>query len=201
MNGITYGVPAGLAATNNVTFTYDEAGNRASMSNGAQLALYHYNLGSQLDWEQVNFPNLGPTWYRMDYQYNLAGEVTRVTNPWNAQVAYSYDAVGRVMGVAGTDVNGQPTYAGVSSYAQSISYRAFGGLNGLIYGNRHPEQGATRERALGLGYDNRQRLTEWHAGYVMGWSYSYNNFDENTGRVTFARSSMDATLNRSYDYD
>jgi hypothetical protein len=35
----------------------------------------------------------------------------------------------------------------------------------------------------------------------MGWNYSYNNFNESTGRATYAQNLYDATLDRSYDYD
>ncbi|MGH9957467.1 MAG: hypothetical protein ACREBC_10115, partial [Pyrinomonadaceae bacterium] len=34
VTSLTYGVPAGVAATPNVTFGYDEAGNRTSMDDG-----------------------------------------------------------------------------------------------------------------------------------------------------------------------
>jgi len=34
VTGITYGVPAGVAATSNVSFGYDAAGNRSSMTDG-----------------------------------------------------------------------------------------------------------------------------------------------------------------------
>jgi hypothetical protein len=41
--GITYGVPAGLAATPNVTFGYDGAGNRTSMTDGLGSVSYGYD--------------------------------------------------------------------------------------------------------------------------------------------------------------
>jgi hypothetical protein len=42
---------------------------------------------------------------------------------------------------------------------------------------------------------------KWHAPGVMKWDYSYTNFGENTGRVTYAKNLDDGTLDRSYDYD
>ena len=183
---ITYGVPAGVAATSNVTFEYDSAGNRTRMlyNNGQGQVLYNYDQLSRLTSESRYFGELGAS-FALNYQYNLAGELTGITNPWNAQVGYSYDAAGRPTSVSGAN------YAGVSSYVNSISYRAFD-LKQMSYANG---------KTLSLQYDNRMRLTRWEAPGVMGWNYVYNNFGENGGRVTFAQSLNDATLDRSYYYD
>jgi hypothetical protein len=47
---ITYGVPGGVAATPNVSFAYDAAGNRTSMTDGLGSVSYLYNQLSQLTW-------------------------------------------------------------------------------------------------------------------------------------------------------
>jgi hypothetical protein len=66
------------------------------------------------------------------------------------------------------------------------------GMKQMSYGNG---------RTLSMSYDNRLRLTQWSVPGVMGWNYAYNNFNENTGRVTYAQNLYDATLDRSYHYD
>ncbi|MFL6208333.1 MAG: S8 family serine peptidase, partial [Pyrinomonadaceae bacterium] len=200
------GVLAGqnVAPTGNVTFTYDEAGNRTSMTDGAGSSAYHYDALSRMDWEWRTYAGLSDT-YWLIYNYNLAGELTRLTNVTNnyARTNYNYDKTGRVTSVTGTDDYGLPTYAGVVNYAQSISYRAFGALKGLTYGNNLTQA---------LGYDNRMRVTDWTVPNIMGWQYSYTDVGENTGRVMFARNTVSAgygattggrddTLDRSYDYD
>ena len=35
----------------------------------------------------------------------------------------------------------------------------------------------------------------------MRWNYAYDKFNENSGRVTYAKNLDDGTLDRSYDYD
>jgi RHS repeat-associated protein len=65
-------------------------------------------------------------------------------------------------------------------------------LKSTSYGNN---------RALSVSYDNGMRPTQWSIPDVMRWNYAYNNFNENTGRVTYAQNLDDATLDRSYDYD
>ncbi|MFZ0748655.1 MAG: RHS repeat-associated core domain-containing protein, partial [Pyrinomonadaceae bacterium] len=183
---ITYGVPAGVAATSNVTFEYDSAGNRTRMlyNNGQGQVLYTYDQLSRLTSESRYFGELGAS-FALNYQYNLAGELTRITNPWNAQVGYDYDKIGRATGITGAG------YAGATSYVNSIGYRAFGAKQ-MNYSNG---------KTLSLQYDNRMRLTRWDVPGVMGWNYVYNNFGENGGRVTFAQSLNDPTLDLSYYYD
>jgi RHS repeat-associated protein len=188
------GVLAGqsVAATPGVTYTYDAAGNRLSMTerNSANAIVgsttYHYDQLSRMDWEERSFgAGLAGT-YRLSYTYNLAGQLTRVTNPWAAQVSYTYDYAGQLTGVTGAN------YAGVATYAQNLQHRAFGGVKAMTYGN---------SKQLSVTYDNRMRVKRWDIPTVMGWDYSYNNFSENTGRVTYARNLYDTSLDRSYDYD
>src|SRR6266404_2836445 len=184
VTGITYGVPGGLTATSNVSFGYDAAGNRTSMTDGLGSASYVYNSLSQMTSETRTFTGVGS--FTLTYgSYNLAGELTSMTNPWGAEAGYNYDKLGRPTGVSGSG------YAGVSSYINSIGYRTFG-IKQMGYANG---------RTLSLSYDNRLRLTGWDVPGVMGWNYAYNYFNENSGRVTYAQNRYDSTLDRSYDYD
>ncbi|MDQ2975644.1 MAG: hypothetical protein M3R69_09575, partial [Acidobacteriota bacterium] len=185
VTNIAYGVPAGVAATSNVVFGYDEAGNRTSMADGLGSVSYVYNTLSQITSETRTFSGVGS--YRLSYGYNLAGELTSLTNPFGVVVGYNYDAVGRPISVTGSN------YAGVTSYVNNIAYRAFG-MKQMSYANG---------RTLSLSYDNRLRLTGWDIPGVLGWSYAYDTplIHENTGRVAFANNLYDHTLDRSYDYD
>jgi RHS repeat-associated protein len=183
VTSITYGVPSGVAATPNVSFAYNSAGNRTLMADGLGYVTYGYNTLSQLTSESRYFTGL--TWYTLNYSYNLGGEVTSITNPWGAQVGYNYDGAGRPTSVSGAH------YGGISSYINSISYRAFG-TKSVSYNNG---------KTLSLAYDNRMRVKEWHMPTVMRWDYSYDKFNENSGRVTYAKNLDDGTLDRSYDYD
>ena len=83
-------------------------------------------------------------------------------------------------------------YVGVSNYASALTYRAFGSLKGMNYGNG---------RTLATAYDNRLRPTTWNVASVLGYNYNYDYFNEHTGRVTYAQNIQDPTLDRSYEYD
>ena len=184
MTGITYGVPSGVAATPNVSFGYDAAGNRTSMTDGLGSVSYVYNTISQLTSETRTFTGVAGT-YALTYGYNLGGELNSVTNQWGAQVGYTYDKTGRPSAVTGSG------YAGVSSYINSFAYRAFG-LKQMSYSNG---------RTLSVQYDNRMRPTQWNIPGVLGWNYNYTYFGENTGRLIYAQNINDSTLDRGYDYD
>jgi YD repeat-containing protein len=174
----------GVAATPNVSYGYDQAGNRTSMTDGLGSTSYAYDQLSRMTSETRTFTGVGS--YTLSYGYNLSGELTSFTNLWNAQVTYGYDKAGRLTNVGGSG------YAGVSNYASSLTYRAFGGIKGMSYGNG---------RSLSVSYDNRMRPTTWNVANVLGYNYNYNYFNEHTGRVTYAQNIADGTLDRSYEYD
>ncbi|HKO42781.1 MAG TPA: hypothetical protein VJU84_05800 [Pyrinomonadaceae bacterium] len=149
--GITFGVPGGVAATPNVSFSYDHAGNRTSMTDGLGSVSYSYDTLSQMTSETRTFTGLTGT-FSLNYVYNLAGKLTSVTNQWNAQVGYTYDKVVRPTSIS------RSGYYGVSSYVNSIGYRAFG----------MKQMASANGRTLSLTYDNRQRVTGWDVPGVMG---------------------------------
>src|SRR4029079_7332943 len=109
VTSVTYGASSGVAATANVSFGYDAAGHRTSMTDGMGSVSYAYNNLAQLTSETRTFTGVGS--YTLSYGYNLAGELASVTNPWGAQVSYAYDKAGRVSAVNGAG------YPGVTSYA------------------------------------------------------------------------------------
>jgi len=200
VSGIDYNAPSGSGAeqTADLGYLYDAAGNRFWMTDGEGSTFSHYDALGRLDWEQRGFTGVDN--YRLDYEYNPAGELKKITYPWQfggVQVTYTYDKAGRLNSVGGSG------YAGVSSYASGIGYRAFGAVKGMSYGD------AT---SLLTGYDQRLRVTKWDVSGVLGYKYYYDDFNEHTGRVTFAqnitpstaglgRSQTASSLDRSYEYD
>ncbi|HEV2765302.1 MAG TPA: RHS repeat-associated core domain-containing protein, partial [Pyrinomonadaceae bacterium] len=184
---ITYGVPSGVAPTANVTFEYDAAGSRTRMNDGQGHVTYAYDSLSRLTSESRHLSALGQS-YPLTYTYDLAGQLTSYTDHRGSKVTYGYDSVGRVASVTGSGPSG------AASYAPDLRYRAFGALKSISYGNG---------RSLSVAYDSRLRVRRWDVASVMGFEYSYasDTHQEKTGRVVYARSLYDATLDRSYEYD
>jgi len=181
ITSITYGVPSGVASTANVSFGYDSAGNRTSMTDGLGSASYVYNTLSQMTSETRTFTGVGS--FQLSYGYNLSGQLNSITNPWGAQVGYGYDKVGRTTNISGSG------YMGLTSYVNSMSYRAFG-LKQMAYNNG---------RTLSMQYDTRMRLKDWSIPSVLRLQYDYTW--ERDGRVGFVRNLDDETLDRYYGYD
>jgi RHS repeat-associated protein len=181
-----------VAQTSSVVYDYDAAGNRRQMSDGLGTVSYEYDQLSRLKTETRQFNTTLPqsplpnNSFRLSYAYNLANELTSVTNPFGSQVGYSYDLTGKVTAVTGSGS------VSAASYVNNVLYRAWGAAKQVSYGNN---------RTLSASYDNRLRLTRWDVAGVLGYQYSYNYFNENSGRVTFASQLYDHTQDRSYDYD
>jgi len=188
LTGISYDVTnatGNTAATPSVSYTYDAARHRTKMTDGMGTMDYVYNSLGQLQSETRAFSGVTGS-FTLTYAYDLGGQLLSLTNSINSStISYGYDDSTRVSGVTGT-------YSTVSTYASNIRYRAWSGLKSASYGDGN---------TLSVSYDNRLRPTQWSIPNVMQWHYAYDNFNENTGRVTYAQNLMDATLDRSYDYD
>lgn len=187
LESISHDVSAapGVEATAGVVFTYDAAGNRTSMTDGAGTTRYGYDALARLTDETHTFNGLAGS-YRLDYRYNLAGQLRRLTRNQDKHVDYVRDYAGQVTAVGNTG------YADNQPYATGIGYRTSGALAAMTYGNG---------RTLSLSYDRRQHLARWDVAGLMGWDCSYDYFNEKTGRVTFSQNLYDQTLDRSYEYD
>jgi len=191
---ISYSAPGGITATPNVSFGYDAAGNRTSMTDGFGSKSYSYNQLSQLMSEMRTFNdpnngNINGVSKTLSYDYNLAGELKKITDPTNMTINYAFDTAGRVTGVTGAD----SLYAGVSNYASSFTYRAWDAAKHLSYGN---------SLTLDLSYNNRLEATEYDlktggGSFVMGQQYSYYG----DGRLNASTDLTNSNLNRGYGYD
>ena len=183
VTGITYSAPAGIPAASNVSFSYDAAGNRTSMTDGFGVKTYGYDQLSRLTSESRPFGNLGP--FALSYQYNLADELTKITDATNMSINYGYDSMGRVTGVTGSD----NLYAGVSNYASNFQYRAWNGLKAMTDGIGYISS---------FQYNARLEPTQFQvSGNTVTQNYDYNN----DGRIGFVHNVSDANFDRSYSYD
>ena len=180
---INYNAPAGITATSNVTYAYDGAGNRTSMTDGLGSKTYTYNQLSQVMSETRTFNGVGT--FTLSYDYNLGGELKKITDATNMTIDYAFDSTGRLSGVTGSD----SLYANVSNYASNFQYRAWGGLKAMTDG-----KGFTSS----LLYNSKLQPTHFEiSGNTVSQNYDYYN----DGRISFVHNVTDATFDRSYTYD
>ena len=144
----------------NISFDYDAAGNRKSMSqsiNGIPQdnVSYTYDQLSRLTSETRHINALAGSAtagdYTIGYGYTLGGQVSSVTDPFSSTTNLNYDAIGRTESVTGS-------YAGQSyTYANDIEYRAWGGVK------RHGEKT--------IAHNNRMLPTQFR---YFQYRYDYN---------------------------
>jgi YD repeat-containing protein len=123
-------LPSGIPATSNVTYSYDAAGNRTSMSDVSGNSVnYTYDSLSRLLSEARQFAGLTGT-YTLAYEYNLVGQVKKVTDQ-SASTSFSYvlDSVGRLTTINSTGLGAS------APLASNASYFASGALKQWAYGN------------------------------------------------------------------
>src|SRR6266404_1124857 len=181
VSGINYGAPYGVMPTSNVTFGYDAAGNRISMTDGLGSASYIYNSLSQMTFETRTFTNVGT--YTLGYDYNLAGELKTFTSPFNETLTYGFDSVGRVQ-----NINASGYYP--SQFLSSAQYRAWGTLKSATYGDGAIES---------AGYNSRLEITnrQIQSGNYQSLS-THQYYDD--GGLRFSHS-PDDRFDRAFTYD
>jgi RHS repeat-associated protein len=186
VTNITYGVPAGVAATPNVSFGYDAAGNRTSMTDGLGSVSYVYNTLSQMTSETRTFTGVTGI-FILSYGYNLAGELTSLTNPfWRG-------------GELQLRCGGQTNFSDRFKLRRRHQLREQHRLSGVW----HEADGLRQWQDTLTQLRQSAAADGWDIPGVMGWNYVYNtpSIHENTQRVAFANNLYDHTLDRSYDYD
>ncbi|MBK8464969.1 MAG: hypothetical protein IPL32_03990 [Chloracidobacterium sp.] len=171
----TPGDPKHVPSVEPVTFEYDAAGNRKTMTDGTGSLTYEYDELSRLKKETKDFlddlpeaPNGGV--YPLTYTYHLSGGLKSITDPFNRMTTYSVDAVGRMTAIgAGGSLTTNET-----AYMSGISYRAFGAVKSMT-------MRTTNLTTIQMTYDEALRLTGYDANntangtsHVQHASYSYH---------------------------
>lgn len=176
-----------IAPTPAVSFTYDDAGNRQSMTDGVGNVNYHYDTWSRLRWETRYFTDLAAASYTINYDYNLAGGLKQVIDPFNSTINYSFNDSGQVTGATATG------FPGVSTFASGMRYRAWGAL----------KQGSYQTSSNGnsynvnASYNGRLQMTHFTKGAGQ-WDYQHSA----DGRVSFAGDLSNPTIfDRAYSFD
>jgi YD repeat-containing protein len=191
VTGITYGAPIGsnIAVPSPVSFDYDAAGNRRWMMDGSGRVDYSYDALSRLRSETRSFSGLTGT-FTLSYDYNLAGELTSITDPTGAAIGYAYDKIGRLSGVTSSG------FGSISQYASNIQYRAWGGLKRLSFGD-------SGQNSVSLNYTDRMKVSDYQVDYTLALTathrvdYQY----QADGRLGYSSEMEDPDQDRSYSYD
>jgi YD repeat-containing protein len=187
---VSYGAPAGsnIGVPPSLTLTYDEAGNRTSMTqkdgsgNVVGGCTYHYDTLSRLTSEDRQFPGLTGT-YTLSYEYTLSGVLKKLTDPAGDSISYGYDQVGRLTGVTGSP------FANATTYASGITYRAWGAPKSITYDGDSGSATTT--------YDTRMRPQQ----YTLSVPATQANFNTGTSMREQFQYYGDGRLQQMTDLD
>jgi YD repeat-containing protein len=183
-----------VPAAANLTFLYDQAGNRTKMTetrtlpNNSQVSDYvdyGYDTLHRMQSETRYFYGLSAS-FQLNYTYNPARQLMSlesksVAGTYTDKVVYGRDKTGRLATVAGA-----PSIGGVGSMITGMSYRAWGSASSVSYASG----GQTS-----LQYNARTQLTSY-AGIA---NYSYTD-DGKLQRVTAINASQN-NLNATFAHD
>jgi YD repeat-containing protein len=190
--GIVYGVPASsnIPVTAPVTFGYDAAGNRSSMTDGSGSVSYQYNQLSRMTSETRTFSDasnasINNVSRTITYDYNLAGEISTVADGFGSVLTYGFDVTGRLNNLSGTG------YA-VSQFVTNMQYRAWNTLKSQTNGNGYVESATYNSRLLMTGFEVRSSSNQV--------SMSSTNQYYNDGHLKFSNA-LDERFDRAFSYD
>ena len=124
VTGISWTVPTGSGITDpaDVSYTFDNAGNRTAMTDGLGTQSYSYDSLSRMISESraynttdAGFANNTTT---LSYTYSLGGQLGSYGASFdsNRQVSYAFDKIGRLTGVTGTYTGGSTNYVTGAAY-------------------------------------------------------------------------------------
>ena len=187
VTGITHAKPGNspqpdaVTPVSSVAFGYDDAGNRLWMTDGLGRVDYAHDTWSRLTSEARYFSDLNQT-FTISYEYDLAGELKKLTDAFSSKSSYGYNQAGQLTSVAGSGPNSAP------SYISQIGYRAWGAPKQITNGN-----GVSTT----MSYNSRLQVSSFNIPGLMGATLSYYP----DGRIHTSQDTIDRTFDRAYNYD
>jgi RHS repeat-associated protein len=210
--------------TPSVTYTYDAPGVPNSKGRvtaaSSSVSTYSYTNYDALGRTRTATQTLDGNVYLLNYTYDLAGHVKKITYPSGNSVTYNYDAAGRLADKDGQNLAFTGTLGGAPrNYSTGIVYSAFGGVtkeqfgtdtaifNRLFYNSRGQlaEIRASTSSTDPDGF-NRGKIINWYSLQCGGRSC---NATDNNGNIrkqevyvpNNEQNSTHTTWHQQYDYD
>jgi RHS repeat-associated protein len=184
LTSVTYALPAGVAATPNLTFHYNTSnpgnGHASDLADGAGTETYAYDSFGRLTSKTRAIDGNS---YQTQYQYNPANQLTLTIYPSTKRIRQDYDLRGRWSGVDKVNTSGTV----LTGYASvpSTGYDTAGHLTALNLGNTLTEGYTYSSDRLQL---TGQAVTKGSTN-LMNLTYSYQAAAGASGAGTAAGNS------------
>jgi YD repeat-containing protein len=120
--------------------------------------------------------------------YDLANQLKKVTDPFGYEINYGYDKLGRLNTVTGT-----PFGSHNGSYIQQMSYRSWGAMKSITYGNNV---------TASASYNNRLQISSFelrNGNFQLAMQAEYQYY--NDGKLKYAKDLLASHFDRAYQYD
>lgn len=194
MTGISYDPgETGVADTEDVTFAFDNVGNRTSMADGTGSTSYAYNSLSQITSETKNISELS-TSFTINYTYALNGAVASYTDPQDSsrKAEFSFDKIGRT-------IETRSTYqSAVTQKLHETQFRAWGALKKhtfLTVGSA-----SSIIQPVEFEYDNRLQVSR-HFTPLNPSEHNVEYTRNADGKVNLSNVPAGPTFTRNFAYD
>lgn len=179
------------ATTENVTYGYDSTANGnfgvgrlTSLTDGAGTASFVYDAyGNRIQEKRA----IAGFVYTTNYEYDLSGELAKITYPSGFIVNYQRDDLGQISGVTyQTNAAASPV-----TLASGIDYMPFGGMQAMTLGN-----GVQVTNSYDLDY----RLTRTQATGSTALQDLMLDYDD-SGNINSIVDAVTASLSQTFQYD
>ena len=183
-----------------IAYTYDANGNLTSLAPPTKPAHTFASTVGNRDSIYAP-PPAGLSSFRTSYQYNLDGQLTRITRPDSLTLDVGYDAAGRLSTLAVPTGQATFTFHPTSGLLSSLT-AATGGDLAFTYDGMLPEtvtwSGAVAG-SVGYTYDTDFRVTALtvNAGNSIGFGYDNDGLLTSAGDLTLTRDAPTARLTRA----
>jgi len=162
-----------------IVYSYDTCvngkGRLCSMTDASGTTVYEYTPKGQVKKETKTIDS---NQYVTQYTYDQNGNLKTMTYPSGKVITYNY-----------TNDRAVSVLNGAANLATNISYKPFGGMSSITYGNG---------LVGNIGYDNQYRTSSITVGTVMNLGYS--GYDNN-GNITAITNNLDTSKSKSFIYD
>lgn len=202
---VTYSGGVSVQPSDPVHYEYDAAGNRTKMTDELGQVDYGYDILSRMTAETRTFSNLAaysPSNFisynnvisvcTLGYEYNLTGQLTKITDPWQGSVSYQHDKTGQVTSVT---ANGYGNYDAfnatpITNIVSGVKNRAWGAVKQL-------DTGTVASLAhFDYSYNLRQFLTQLNQG---GRVTAHTYYDDR--KIRDVTNSTRPGFNLHHEYD
>jgi YD repeat-containing protein len=187
----------GVADTPDVSFEFDNVGNRTEMTDGTGNTSYVYDSLSRMTSETKYITDLDDD-FTINYTYALSGSVLTYTDPQDSarKAEYAFDKTGRTS-------EAKNTYSGATKQRlHETQYRAWGALKKHTFST--VGAASTFSVPVQFDYDNRLDVSAHYSPYApepSGYQH-YVEYDRNAdGKINLSTDTLVQSFTRNFEYD